>query len=104
MTEEQIWILARAIAEYATNQGKSFIYKGRDGFWYARAAHEPRDSRYDSKLMRRVKTDQTGVHKAHCCVAHGCKYGEESCPVGTGWTLQRYPCEACEYDDNEGML
>ena len=24
-----------------------------------------------------------GVHQTHCCVVHGCKYGDEDCPVVT---------------------
>ena len=24
------------------------------------------------------------VHSRHCCVEHGCKYGEEDCPVVIG--------------------
>lgn len=47
-----------------------------------------------------------GVHGAHCCQRHGCKYGEPYCPVGKsgGYEMpQKYPCEYCEEDiDGEG--
>ena len=37
-----------------------------------------------------------GVHAAHCCKWHGCKYGEdEICPVVLGKVEQEYPCEWC---------
>lgn len=37
-----------------------------------------------------------GVHAAHCCAAHGCKYGNDNdCPVVAGRVSQEYPCEEC---------
>jgi hypothetical protein len=36
-----------------------------------------------------------GVHAAHCCKWHGCKYGDPDCPVANGEVEQRYPCEYC---------
>lgn len=39
---------------------------------------------------------KTNVHTAHCCIRHGCKYGEEDCPVATGKHKQTYPCEICD--------
>lgn len=36
-----------------------------------------------------------GVHAAHCCKWHGCKYGDPDCPVVTGEVEQRYKCEDC---------
>jgi len=36
------------------------------------------------------------VHTEHCCVDHGCKYGDEGCPVETGQKPQSYFCENCE--------
>lgn len=39
-----------------------------------------------------------GVHAAHCCKFHGCKYGDEDCPVVTGEVKQLYICESCEYE------
>lgn len=41
-----------------------------------------------------------GVHKAHCCVKHGCKYGEPDCPVVNQIVEQSYTCEEC---NNEGI-
>ena len=35
------------------------------------------------------------VHTEHCCKEHGCKYGEDDCPVVTGKKIQSYPCEIC---------
>jgi hypothetical protein len=39
-----------------------------------------------------------GVHRTHCCIAHGCKYGDKNCPVVNAEILQDYLCEFC--DDN----
>jgi len=37
------------------------------------------------------------VHTEHCCIVHGCKYGEDdTCPVTTGQKPQSYPCEDCD--------
>ena len=36
-----------------------------------------------------------GVHAAHCCKWHGCKYGDSDCPVANGEVEQEYPCEDC---------
>jgi hypothetical protein len=33
--------------------------------------------------------------ETHCCVVHGCKYGEEDCPVVSGTIKQKYLCERC---------
>ena len=40
-----------------------------------------------------------GVHETHCCVDHGCKYGDEDCPVASGQLKQLYPCEECREED-----
>jgi len=39
-----------------------------------------------------------GVHETHCCIIHGCKYGDKKCPVYTGVIKQKYLCEECYYD------
>jgi len=42
-----------------------------------------------------------GVHQSHCCKWHGCKYGDENCPVVLGAVKQLYLCEDCEEDLEE---
>lgn len=37
-----------------------------------------------------------GVHVTHCCLMHGCKYGDVDCPVVIKTHRQRYSCEICE--------
>lgn len=37
-----------------------------------------------------------GVHAAHCCKWHGCKYGDEDCPVVLGQVEQLYTCDFCD--------
>ena len=39
--------------------------------------------------------DNTRVHITHCCVTHGCKYGDEDCPVANKKVAQSYSCEEC---------
>ena len=39
-----------------------------------------------------------GVHRTHCCILHGCKYGDEDCPVRSGEIKQDYTCESCDMD------
>ena len=40
-----------------------------------------------------------GVHAAHCCHLHGCKYGDNECPVWTGEIAQKHYCEFCNYNE-----
>lgn len=42
-----------------------------------------------------------GVHASHCCVRHGCKYGDLDCPIVGGAVSQEYPCEYCTMDEEE---
>ncbi len=37
----------------------------------------------------------SSVHSTHCCDKHGCKYGDDDCPVTLGKEQQEYPCETC---------
>ena len=42
--------------------------------------------------------DKVGVHQSHCCWKHGCKYGDDDCPVELGTVKQDHLCEYCEND------
>lgn len=49
-----------------------------------------------------IVANKDGVHKAHCCSIHGCKYAydqeqENACPVANGTIQQDYPCEHCDF-------
>ena len=35
------------------------------------------------------------VHKTHCCLEHGCKYGDKDCPVANRKIKQSGACETC---------
>lgn len=37
-----------------------------------------------------------GTHQTHCCIRHGCKYGNANCPVVNETVVQAYACEYCE--------
>ena len=41
---------------------------------------------------------KTDVHTEHCCIDHGCKYGDDNCTIVTGTKVQSYPCEECEFE------
>lgn len=45
--------------------------------------------------MTSVPVDKIGVHTAHCCVRHGCKYDNDACPVTTKQAAQQHACEEC---------
>jgi hypothetical protein len=56
-----------------------------------------------------IPRSRWGVHETHCCFEHGCKYGDQDCPVVVGLTEQVYACDDCDddsdffkSDDNEG--
>ena len=38
----------------------------------------------------------TNMHLEYCCLEHGCRYGDEECPVGSGIIKQTHPCDECE--------
>ena len=44
-----------------------------------------------------------GVHRTHCCINHGCKYGYEDCPVTNGIIKQDHLCQDC-CDDGDSEL
>lgn len=42
-----------------------------------------------------VRQNFTDLHTSHCCLTHGCKYGNEMCTVTRGVAKQQYECEWC---------
>ena len=45
-----------------------------------------------------TKVKNPGTHRTHCCVIHGCKYGDSDCPVVNKEVMQEYLCEDCNND------
>lgn len=43
--------------------------------------------------------NETDVHTRHCCVIHGCKYGDDDCTVANKLRIQEYECEYCDEDN-----
>ena len=41
------------------------------------------------------------VHTEHCCAEHGCKYGNDNCTVASGEKKQSYPCETCDWEEEQ---
>ena len=39
-------------------------------------------------------------HSGHCCRRHGCKYGDEDCPVENDSEKQEFPCESCTSEEH----
>jgi hypothetical protein len=46
---------------------------------------------------------EKNVHTEHCCVIHGCKYGDPDCPVENRRQRQTHLCEWCD-NTKEQML
>lgn len=51
----------------------------------------------ERKIAMRTREFES-VHDSHCCPEHGCKYGDEDCPVVLGKEIGMY-CEMCEWDE-----
>lgn len=47
-----------------------------------------------------MEKEKYGVHRSHCCVIHGCKYGDRDCPVVSGEIAQEGPCDVCQVGDD----
>ena len=47
--------------------------------------------------MKTETKENKCVHTEHCCILHGCKYGDEYCPVESGNKRQSFLCESCNY-------
>lgn len=45
-----------------------------------------------------ILRENWGVHIAHCCLKHGCKYGYNDCPVFVGVAKQDGECEQGDMD------
>lgn len=43
------------------------------------------------------ETNDKCVHTEHCCIFHGCKYGDSDCPVERQFKPQSFACEECQY-------
>ena len=54
----------------------------------------------DPSAKTSIPKDKWGVHRTHCCIFHGCKYGNKDCPVTLQLIEQKYSCEDCD-DVNE---
>jgi hypothetical protein len=57
----------------------------------------------NAKEARSHPIENGGVHRTHCCDKHGCKYGNDNCPVVLKKIRQTYPCNTCgEKDQGRG--
>jgi len=55
--------------------------------------------------MKTESSENLCVHTEHCCVLHGCKYGDgENCPVESRRKRQSFPCEDCGSGSHMGSL
>lgn len=41
------------------------------------------------------------VHTEHCCKIHGCKYGDDGCPVADETKSQSMPCQVCREQEED---
>jgi hypothetical protein len=81
--------------------GKYAVVQGPDGRWStlvtAISAFAPLEARRDPGELEGGERSN-GVHAAHCCIRHGCKYGDPQCPVMKKVVTQEYDCEMCDED------
>jgi hypothetical protein len=53
----------------------------------------------EDQIVTKMDERRMGAHKTHCCLKHGCKYGnDEDCPVFNGSIEQEYLCMDCDED------
>jgi len=45
--------------------------------------------------LNSINANNNGVHARHCCIRHGCKYGDADCPVVNGKIVQTHLCQDC---------
>jgi len=57
------------------------------------AAPKPSDEVVN--LLKSLDVEK-GVHAAHCCQDHGCKYNDPNCPIVKRKVKQKYLCEDCK--------
>jgi len=57
-----------------------------------------RRQRHLLKIWAGRKASKSDVHTSHCCEKHGCKYGDDDCPVAKKVSVQEYLCESCQDD------
>lgn len=80
---------------------------GSDKFYWSHKkiiAYYPLNSEaeeLDLPLLPVTPKDKWGVHEAHCCEKHGCKYGDNDCCVAIGIAKAKYSCEYCDDDEND---
>lgn len=43
------------------------------------------------------------VHTEHCCIIHGCRYGDKDCTVTNKNHPQSYPCQTCMDDKSQNL-
>lgn len=51
-----------------------------------------------AKEVPETRESERNVHTEHCCLVHGCKYGNDECPVATKKQRQTHLCEMCSWD------
>jgi len=84
------------------------MYYALEGERLVRSMEEKKLVEEAMETLKEAKLEETvvnkeGVHRTHCCVAHGCKYGDRDCPVETGRIKQDYTCEECDYVGIENL-
>jgi uncharacterized protein YcgL (UPF0745 family) len=61
--------------------------------------HEDPEKALITKSIEQGQKGLWPVHETHCCPYHGCKYGDDWCPVVLGITKKHNEhCEPCEED------
>ncbi len=72
--------------------------------WKKNAERFLEESGFKPFVNKMVETQKNELltHQSHCCLKHGCKYGESDCPVINKVVVQDYPCENCGESGDHG--
>ena len=57
------------------------------------------DKQQEIFVVPQAAEHQKNFHSEHCCIEHGCKYGDDFCPVYLGIQTQSFRCEDCGGDE-----
>jgi len=55
---------------------------------------------WNSPCFDNIPKGKHDVHTEHCCVIHGCKYGDDNCTVANKTKKQSFECQFC-WEDRE---
>lgn len=89
------WVIKFDDGSYNQNGGFEVRLEEATRYETYEAAKDDAEGLWGVSEIVDTRIVNVGVHETHCCVYHGCKYGDDDCPVVSGELKQAYPCEEC---------